>query len=83
MAEIDRKYTHIVEFEKKWYEPGPMAEKWAFGPDATREDIDAAECEIRQDIGEAEGRPARPPGSASPIHLVVESKTRERLGGGV
>lgn len=74
MAEVDRRYARIVEFENKWYEPGPMAEKWAFAPGATREDIDAAEREIRQDIGET-----RPPGSASPIHLVVESKMRERM----
>jgi hypothetical protein len=45
--------------------------KWAFRPGTTEADIVAA-------LAENETQHARAPGSASPIHLVVERKMNER-----
>ena len=53
---------------------GPREEKWAFRPGTTAEDIAAA-------LAENVEQHARAPGSASPIHLVVDRKMRERLEG--
>jgi hypothetical protein len=52
---------------------GPRDERWAFAPGTSPADIEAALVENRANH-------ARAPGSASPIHLVVARKTRERLG---
>lgn len=51
---------------------GPRDEKWAFRPGTTAEDIAAA-------LAENAAQHARAPGSASPIHLVVDSKMRDRI----
>jgi|GEM_PF-1613040 len=51
---------------------GPRDERWAFRPGTTAEDITAA-------LAENEAQHARAPGSASPIHLVVDRKMRDRL----
>lgn len=55
-------------------ETGPSAEKWALAnfPGASAEDVAAARAENAADL-------ARAPGSASPVHLVVERMTRARL----
>jgi hypothetical protein len=51
---------------------GPRDEKWAFAPGVTQADIDAALLENMITHGRA-------PGSASPIHLVVNRKVGDRL----
>ena len=51
---------------------GPRDEKWAFRPGTTEEDIAAA-------LAESATAHSRAPGSASPIHLVVERQMRDRL----
>jgi len=53
---------------------GPRDERWAFAPGTTAEDIAAA-------LSENEAQHARAPGSASPIHLVVARRMRDRLEG--
>ena len=53
---------------------GPRDERWAFRPGTTEEDLAAA-------FAENAAQDARAPGSASPIHLVVGRKTRERVDG--
>lgn len=53
---------------------GPRNERWAFQPGTTAEDVAAA-------LAENELTHARAPGSASPIHLVVDRKMRERIDG--
>ena len=53
---------------------GPRDERWAFRPGTTEADIAAA-------LAENEAQHARAPGSASPIHLVVDSKVRKRTEG--
>jgi len=56
-----------------FYRPdGPRDEKWAFHPQATPEDIAAAMAENAE-------LHARAPGTASPIHLVVENRMKARL----
>lgn len=52
---------------------GPRDERWAFHPDTHPEDVAAAMAE------NAEAH-RRAPGSASPIHLVVEHYRRTRGG---
>lgn len=52
---------------------GPRDERWAFSPDSTPEDV-AKALAHNADVH------ARAPGSASPIHMVVASVTRARLG---
>ncbi len=51
---------------------GPRDERWAFHPDATAADIAAA-------ITENTEQHTRAPGSASPIHLVVERHRQQRV----
>jgi len=53
---------------------GPRDERWAFRPGTSPEDISAA-------LAENEAQHARAPGSASPIHLVVERWRLARLEG--
>lgn len=53
---------------------GPRDERWAFRPGTTDADIAAA-------LAENEAQHARAPGSASPIHLVVDRRMRDRLDG--
>jgi hypothetical protein len=52
---------------------GPRDEKRAFRPGTTQEDIDAA-------LASNAETHARAPGSASPIHLVVEGFRKKRTG---
>lgn len=52
---------------------GPRDEQWAFRPGTTQADIAAA-------LAENLAAHVRAPGSASPIHLVVDRKRRQRLG---
>lgn len=55
------------------YRPdGPREERWAFAPDVTEADIAAA-------LAKNEAQHARVPGSASPIHLVVQRMMGQRL----
>jgi hypothetical protein len=59
------------------YRPdGPRDERWAFRPGTTQEDIDAALAENAENAKTH----ARAPGSASPIHLVVEQYRKQRTG---
>jgi hypothetical protein len=53
---------------------GPRDERWAFRPGTTEADVAAA-------LAENERADVRTPGSASPIHLVVERKRRDRVEG--
>jgi hypothetical protein len=51
---------------------GPRDERWAFRPGTTQEDIAEA-------LAESALVHARAPGSASPIHMVVDAVVRRRL----